>query len=143
MNFFYVFMYVIQHCFICRPSDSTVLEDDRIEPRIVATKALESHPQTYLRFLRFLYLYTIYACLSSYFTRHLAKCRSMSTVPVHCPVLWLSEFFNSYSHVQSVLGERDFLKSSTLPIHKMKNVSRIKNMIKQSYIPTSPPAYKA
>jgi hypothetical protein len=28
-------MYVIQHCFICRPSDSTVSEDARIEPRTV------------------------------------------------------------------------------------------------------------
>jgi hypothetical protein len=25
-------MYVIQHCFICRPSDSTVSEDAGIEP---------------------------------------------------------------------------------------------------------------
>jgi hypothetical protein len=31
-------MYVIQHCFICRPSDPTVLEDAGIEPRIVATQ---------------------------------------------------------------------------------------------------------
>jgi hypothetical protein len=33
-------MYDIQHCFICRPSDSTVSEDARIEPRTVATTAL-------------------------------------------------------------------------------------------------------
>ncbi len=33
-------MYVIQHCFICRPSDSTVSEDARIEPRTVVTLAL-------------------------------------------------------------------------------------------------------
>ncbi len=31
------FMYNIQHCFICRPSDSTVLEEAGIEPRTVAT----------------------------------------------------------------------------------------------------------
>jgi hypothetical protein len=31
------FMYDIQHCFICRPSDSTVSEDAEIEPRTVAT----------------------------------------------------------------------------------------------------------
>jgi hypothetical protein len=37
-DFFY--MYVIQHCFICRPSDSTVSEDYGIEPRTVATLAL-------------------------------------------------------------------------------------------------------
>ncbi len=33
-------MYCIQHCFICRPSDSTVLEDAGMEPRTVATSAL-------------------------------------------------------------------------------------------------------
>ncbi len=47
-------MYCIQHCFICRPSDSTVSEDAGVEPRTVATSALEvrrsnhsarSHPQ--------------------------------------------------------------------------------------------------
>jgi hypothetical protein len=31
---------MIQHCFICRPSDSTVSEDAWIEPRTVATSAL-------------------------------------------------------------------------------------------------------
>jgi hypothetical protein len=47
-------MYDIQHCFICRPSDSTVSEDAGLEPRTVATTALavgrsnhlaRSHPQ--------------------------------------------------------------------------------------------------
>jgi hypothetical protein len=33
-------MYYIQHCFICRPSDSTVSEDAGTEPRTVATTAL-------------------------------------------------------------------------------------------------------
>jgi hypothetical protein len=33
-------MYFIQHCFICRPSDSTVSEDAGIEPRTDATLAL-------------------------------------------------------------------------------------------------------
>ncbi len=39
---FFLFFYVryIQHCFICRPSDSTVSEDAGIEPRTVATTAL-------------------------------------------------------------------------------------------------------
>jgi hypothetical protein len=37
---FYLFMYFILHCFICRPSDSTVSEDAGIEPRTVATSAL-------------------------------------------------------------------------------------------------------
>jgi hypothetical protein len=48
------FMYVlIQHCFICRPSDSTVSEDagSGTEPRTVATSALivrgSSHSATY------------------------------------------------------------------------------------------------
>jgi hypothetical protein len=34
-------MYCIQHCLICRPSDSTVSEDAWIEPRTVATLQLE------------------------------------------------------------------------------------------------------
>jgi hypothetical protein len=35
-----MYMYCIQHSFICCPSDSTVSEDAGIEPRIVATSAL-------------------------------------------------------------------------------------------------------
>jgi hypothetical protein len=27
-------MYVIKHCLVCRPSDSTVLEDAGIEPKL-------------------------------------------------------------------------------------------------------------
>ncbi len=34
------FIYDIQHCYICRPSDSTVSKDAGIEPRTVATEAL-------------------------------------------------------------------------------------------------------
>ncbi len=34
------FMYIIQHCFICHPSDSTLLEDAGIKPRAVVTLAL-------------------------------------------------------------------------------------------------------
>ncbi len=40
---FFLFSFVlvyIQHCFICRPSDSTVPTDAGIEPRTVATSAL-------------------------------------------------------------------------------------------------------
>jgi len=37
-------MYVIQHCFICRPSDSNVSEDAGIEPRTVANSALAVRP---------------------------------------------------------------------------------------------------
>ncbi len=40
IGFFFFFMYDIQHCFISRPSDSTVSEDAGIEPRTVATTAL-------------------------------------------------------------------------------------------------------
>jgi hypothetical protein len=38
--FFIFCSYYIQHCFICRPSDSTVPTDAGIEPRTVATGAL-------------------------------------------------------------------------------------------------------
>jgi hypothetical protein len=53
-------MYFIQHCFICRPSDSTVSEDAEIEPRTVATLELavrrfnlsaRSHPHSARGFL--------------------------------------------------------------------------------------------
>jgi hypothetical protein len=40
----FYFIKVIQHCFICRPSDSTVLEDAGIEPRIATTLALTARP---------------------------------------------------------------------------------------------------
>ncbi len=39
-DFFFFCSYNIQHCFICRPSDSTVPTDAGIEPRTVATGAL-------------------------------------------------------------------------------------------------------
>ncbi len=39
-GFFIFFKYLIQHCFNCRPSDSTVSEDAEIEPRTGATLAL-------------------------------------------------------------------------------------------------------
>ncbi len=35
---FFIFMYDIQHCFICRPSGYTVSEDAGIEPRTVAVR---------------------------------------------------------------------------------------------------------
>jgi hypothetical protein len=49
MIFFYIFggiffPYYIQHCFVCRPSDSTVPTDAGIEPRTVATR--QSDAQT-------------------------------------------------------------------------------------------------
>ncbi len=47
--FFTFFTYDIQHCFICRPSDSTVSEDAGIEPRTVATTAVFVIAYVYLR----------------------------------------------------------------------------------------------
>jgi hypothetical protein len=40
LMFFLSLLYIIQHCFICRPYDSTVTTDAGIEPRTVATSAL-------------------------------------------------------------------------------------------------------
>jgi hypothetical protein len=47
--FLFSFMYDIQHCFICRPSesDSTVSEDAGIEPSTVATTALDVRPSNH------------------------------------------------------------------------------------------------
>jgi hypothetical protein len=39
----FFFSYFIQHCFICRHSDSTVPTDAGIEPRTVATGALAAY----------------------------------------------------------------------------------------------------
>ncbi len=44
----FLFMYVIQHCVICCPSDSTVSEDAGIEPRTVATLALTARCSNHL-----------------------------------------------------------------------------------------------
>ncbi len=44
-----IFMYVIQHCFICRPSGSTASEDARIEFRTVAALALTGRPLVQMR----------------------------------------------------------------------------------------------
>jgi len=40
LGFFMYFMHSIQHCFICRPSDSTVPEDAGFEPRALAKLVL-------------------------------------------------------------------------------------------------------
>jgi hypothetical protein len=40
-------MYFLQHCFFCRPSDSTVSEDAGIEPWTVATMALADRCSNY------------------------------------------------------------------------------------------------
>ncbi len=39
-RFYFLFLYFIRHCFICRPSDSTVSEDAGIEHRTVAILSL-------------------------------------------------------------------------------------------------------
>ncbi len=44
----FLFMYIIQDCVICRPSDSTVSEDAGIEPRTVATLALTARCSNHL-----------------------------------------------------------------------------------------------
>jgi hypothetical protein len=44
---FFLFMYVLQHCFICCPSDFTVSEDGGIEPKTVATSALTADALTF------------------------------------------------------------------------------------------------
>ncbi len=45
---FFLFVYVSQTCFICRPSDSTLSEDARIEPRTVATLSLTARRSNHL-----------------------------------------------------------------------------------------------
>jgi hypothetical protein len=47
-----IFLYAIQHCFICRPSDSTVSEDAGIEPALTARLDLihESQAKTEIIF---------------------------------------------------------------------------------------------
>jgi hypothetical protein len=45
---FFFLMYVIQHCFICRLSDSSVSEDAGIEPRTISTLALTARRSNHL-----------------------------------------------------------------------------------------------
>jgi hypothetical protein len=47
-EFFGFFLYIIQHCFVCCPSDSTVLEDAGIKPKTVATLALTASRSNHL-----------------------------------------------------------------------------------------------
>jgi hypothetical protein len=42
LDLFFFFIVAIQHFFICRPSNSTVSEDAGIEPKTVATFALDA-----------------------------------------------------------------------------------------------------
>ncbi len=44
----FLFMYVIQHCIICRPSESTVSEDAGIEHSTFATLALTARRSNHL-----------------------------------------------------------------------------------------------
>jgi hypothetical protein len=70
-------VYDIQHCFICRPSDSTVSEDAAIEPRTVATTALavrrsnhsaRSQPRTECKCTYLCYAAAIVNCNPIFFT---------------------------------------------------------------------------
>jgi hypothetical protein len=45
---FFHFMYIIQHCFMCCPSDSIVSEDAGTEPRTFATLALTAKRSNHL-----------------------------------------------------------------------------------------------
>jgi hypothetical protein len=77
---FFLFIYVIQHCFICRHLDSTVSETAGIEPRTVATLALtarcsnlsaRSHPHQLDLILKLanviIKTFTYKPCLRKYF----------------------------------------------------------------------------
>jgi hypothetical protein len=44
----YITIFIIQHCFICSPSDSSVLEDARIDQSTIATSALAVRCSTWL-----------------------------------------------------------------------------------------------
>jgi hypothetical protein len=55
-EFYLFFSYYIQHCFIYRPSDSTVPTDAGIEPRTVATGALAVRRSNHYLFAGFLFL---------------------------------------------------------------------------------------
>ncbi len=47
-NFHIIFVKLIQHYFICRPSDSTVSEDAGIKPRTITTLALTARRPNHL-----------------------------------------------------------------------------------------------
>jgi hypothetical protein len=49
-------MYVIQHCFVCRPSESTLSEDAGIEPRTVVTLAMTAKCSSHTRLDRIQFL---------------------------------------------------------------------------------------
>ncbi len=98
--FWFFFMYDIQHCFICRPSDSTVSEDAGIEPRTVASTALAvsrsnhspiSHPQTRLYLIHKLG-YIFHPPLGYISSNNLA-----TRLPISHPFMLSSYFFGSSS----------------------------------------------
>jgi hypothetical protein len=63
-GFFLFFPYYIQHCFFCRPSDSTVPTDAGIEPRTVATGALAGRRSKHFTIGRYRYalISELYIC---------------------------------------------------------------------------------
>ena len=85
-RFYFILLYFIRHCFICRPSDSTVSEDAGIEHRAVATldlgqdKVQRTHDTNTLPSQHGDWssntncLYTSYLLANTVFAGHLALC---------------------------------------------------------------------
>jgi hypothetical protein len=88
-------MYCIQHCFICRPSDSTVSEDAGIEPRTVATLALAVRRSEYNCCLLWLKYSacppTIYNIISLLFFFLSAPQYTCYSLPLQADVRWKVE----------------------------------------------------
>jgi hypothetical protein len=79
-------MYFIQHCFICRPSDSTVSEDAGIEPRTVATSALAVRRFNQLARSHWLFLEQLPRC---------SGCESQGEKETNCSALQSLHWSNS------------------------------------------------
>jgi hypothetical protein len=90
-------MYDIQHCFICRPSDSTVSEDAGIEPRLVATTALA------VRRSNTTWLDLIHKCYSvATFVASLLTLYSLSYIcTITIPPPTFPSSFQKLTHIQS------------------------------------------
>ncbi len=90
------FMFFIQHCFICRPSDSSMSEDAGIEPMTVTTLTLavrrshhsaRSHPHNYIlsrqvtwgRRKKFIILFFYFEALSTLVLAH-AQCKNERSI---------------------------------------------------------------
>jgi hypothetical protein len=104
-------MYCIQHCFICRPTDSTVSEDAGIEPRTVATSALSvrrsnhyarSHPH-YARShpLAHYLVFFLICCLPTWSPSFRSTYERNTELP-HCSV-FIFLFYMLYPHLVSIV----------------------------------------